>query len=111
MSMWILLIMIMLDKQLYILSNEHRRQLLIALAQRNPNPTSAFDVSEVISDTQDQAIAMRHIHLPMLADHGIIDWDQDAQIVAQGPQFDDLKPLLTAVGEQEEALTDGGIPD
>ncbi|WP_227380855.1 DUF7344 domain-containing protein [Haladaptatus halobius] len=105
--------MIMLSKQLFILSNEHRRQLLIALAQRNPqsDPTSAFDASETNSDTQDQAIAMRHIHLPLLADHGIIDWDQDAQIVAQGPQFDELEPLLTAVGEQEEALTDGGIPD
>ncbi|WP_227380705.1 DUF7344 domain-containing protein [Haladaptatus halobius] len=103
----------MLSKQLAVLSSVHRRQLLVALAQSNPqhDQTSASGASETTSDEHDQAIAMQHVHLPVLADHGFIDWEQETQTVTKGPQFDEIEPLLTAVGEHQEVLSDGGVPD
>jgi hypothetical protein len=103
----------MLDTQLNVLANVHRRRLLIALAQSNPqhDQTSASSASETNSDEHDQAIVMRHVHLPKLEDRGYIDWDQEAQRVTKGPQFDDIQPLLTVLIENQEALPDGIVPD
>jgi len=54
---------------------------------------------------------MQHVHLPKLADHGFIDWDQDAQRVTKGPQFDEIEPLLTVLSENQDVLPDRGVPD
>ncbi|GAA0235854.1 hypothetical protein GCM10009000_059130 [Halobacterium noricense] len=59
----------------------------------------------------DQTIAMQHVHLPKLADHGFIDWDQDAQRVTRGPRFDEIEPLLTVLGENQDVLADRGVPN
>ncbi|WP_231189287.1 transcriptional regulator [Haladaptatus sp. DYF46] len=60
---------------------------------------------------QPQTIAMQHIHLPKLADHGFIDWDQETQRVTKGPQFDEIEPLLTVLSENQDVLPAGGAPD
>jgi hypothetical protein len=54
---------------------------------------------------------MQHVHLPKLADHGFIDWDQDTQRVTKGPQFDEIEPLLTVLSENQDVLPDRGVPD
>jgi len=54
---------------------------------------------------------MQHVHLPKLADHGFIDWDQDTQRVTKGPQFDEIEPLLTVLRENHDVLSDRGVPD
>ncbi len=100
----------MLDDQLSVLSNRHRRRLLVTLAQWTPQPDHLAPSRALAADggdeeqtdqtdQTDQTIAMQHVHLSKLADHGFIDWDQDAQRVTKGPQFDEIEPLLTVLIE------------
>lgn len=103
----------MLSKQLDVLSNIHRRRVLFALAERSPYP-DRIDTSHTVETDggeRDQTIVMQHVHLPLLEDHRYISWDQEAQRVTKGPQFDDIQPLLTVLVENQEALPDGIVPD
>ena len=102
-----------LDKQLSILSNHHRRRVLLALIDTTPQATSTGSTATVETDGGDQlqTIAMGHIHLPKLADHGFIDWDRETQRVRKGPQFDEIEPLLTVLSENQDVLPAGGAPD
>ncbi|WP_231188351.1 ArsR family transcriptional regulator [Haladaptatus sp. DYF46] len=102
-----------LDEQLSVLSNHHRRQLLVALAQRTPQPDRLAPSRALAADggDEEQTIAMQHVHLPKLANHGFIDWDQDTQHVTKGPQFDEIEPLLTVLVENHDVLADRGISD
>lgn len=34
------------------------------------------------------------MHLPKLAAHGYIDWDEETWQVTRGPKFEELRPLL-----------------
>ena len=101
------------DDQLSVLSNHHRRRLLVALAQQTPQPDRLAPSRGLATDggNRDQTIALQHIHLPKLADHGFIDWDQDAQRVTKGPQFNEIEPLLTVLSENQNVLPDRGVPD
>ncbi len=102
-----------LDTQLSVLSNHHRRRVLLALVDNAPQttPTGSAAMVETDGGEQPQTIAMQHIHLPKLADHGFIDWDQETQRVTKGPQFDEIEPLLTVLSENQDVLPAGGAPD
>ncbi|WP_435158454.1 DUF7344 domain-containing protein [Haladaptatus sp. DFWS20] len=101
------------DKQLSILSNHHRRQVLLALVDtaRQTTPTDSTATVETDGGDHLQTIAMWHIHLPKLADHGFIDWDRETQRVTKGPKFDEIEPLLTVLSENQDVLRAGGVPD
>ncbi len=94
----------MLDKHMDILSNIHRRRLLIALSRENPQN----DGTEPIWDQKhrERSILLQHMHLPTLEDHGYIDWDRASKQVVKGPKFDKIKPLLTLFVENQETLSD-----
>jgi hypothetical protein len=98
----------MRDEQLAILANTHRRQLLTALMQTSSHDTRLSPPETGLTDggTQREAVAMHHIHLPKLADYGYIDWDREAHTVEKGPQFEDIKPLLTVLNEHAPSLTE-----
>ena len=102
-----------LDKQLSIISNHHRRRVLLAFVDTTPQNTPTVPTAAVETDggDQPQTIAMQHIHLPKLADHGFIDWDRETQRVTKGPQFDEIEPLLTVLSENQDVLPAGGAPD
>ena len=58
------------------------------------------------------SIALVHNHLPRLADHGIVEWDQRSGDVVKGEHFDEILPYLESLypDEQESSLavsTDG----
>ncbi|WP_435157174.1 DUF7344 domain-containing protein [Haladaptatus sp. DFWS20] len=102
----------MLDDQLCVLSNAHRRRLLLALLEDNPqnDRTVLFGTSETTDDDRKRAVAMGHIHLPKLVDHGYIDWNLEKRSVTKGPQFDELKPLLVALeGMDDDIPGDGSL--
>ncbi len=95
----------MLNRQLDVLSNVHRRRLLFALRDKNPQ-NDGTNAANVEKSQRERAILMRHVHLPKLADHGYIDWDQESNRVTKGPQFDEIRPLLTLFVKNRETLLD-----
>lgn len=53
------------------------------------------------ADRQAVALRFHHVHLPKLTELGYVAWDQSSGTVQPGPEFDDLKPLLAVVTEDE----------
>lgn len=81
----------MFDEQFDALRNARRRRLLLDVERSNPRANGgSFDPSR---DTED-LIVLRHVHLPKLEAYGYVSWDREANEVARGPRFDEIRPLL-----------------
>jgi hypothetical protein len=104
-----------LDDYLRLLADERKRRLLRELRAAGDDPVS------VDSDDPDEQTRLHHIHLPKLADAGLIDWDPRDDIVVRGPAFDEILPLLETIDRLEasegdedtgsDAGSDDGIGD
>ncbi|WP_458190853.1 ArsR family transcriptional regulator [Haladaptatus sp. NG-WS-4] len=98
----------MLDTQLGVLSNAHRRRLLLDLLAANPQADRTVTASDSATSAEDQTlpIAMAHVHLPQLEDHGYIQWNREEQSVEKGSQFNEIKPLLIVLKGIEDGSSD-----
>jgi hypothetical protein len=89
-----------------VLSNVHRRNLLIPLLESTTREEIAVGLDESEQDTTDSLIRMKHVHFPKLAAYGIIEWNKQTDNVSKGPAFDEIKPLLELLGVHEDELPD-----
>lgn len=78
-----------IDDLLTALSNPQRRELLDSLIADSP-PDDAEPPGVTVADEME----MYHIHLPKLADYGLINWDRDTNRVTRGPNFEAAAALL-----------------
>lgn len=88
----------MQDEWFGLLSDDLRRTILFELLERH-GEDKTIAVAELPMEEYDPRTAqtlLYHIHLPRLDSAGVISWDRDEEMVAHGPQFEDLKPLLEA---------------
>ncbi|WP_436908961.1 DUF7344 domain-containing protein [Halosimplex marinum] len=51
--------------------------------------------------------ALYHVHLPKFAEAGYIEWDVDSRTIRQGPNFDEIGPLLRLMSDHEDELPTG----
>lgn len=86
-----------LDDVLVALSNAQRRKLLDSLNADSP-PTDA----ENSGTTLDYDIAMHHIHLPILADRRLINWNRETNRVTKGPNFEMAEAILEFLEDSDE---------
>ena len=103
---------------LYRLLADHQRRVLLQCLRGTEDPVSVSalvvalaqrDDQESSDETAETEIALHHIHLPKLADTGIIEYDQSTQqaVYTAPPQVDALldQMLVTvSTGEQELSL-------
>lgn len=101
-----------LDEQFEMVSNVHRRRLLLSLLVHNPQPDRPAepDRSDRAADERALTIELRHVHLPKLAAAGYVEWDRSTGTVIKGPRFDELEPLLTLLRENHEELPSDLFP-
>jgi len=96
-----------MDGQFEALASPHRRRLLAALVEENPQPAFPSPITEGYSPAHKQAqVALLHNHLPKLEDLGYIDWDKQTNQVTKGPQFDEIRPLLTLLIDNLDGFRD-----
>lgn len=91
----------MLDDQFEVLSERHRRRILVGLEledrRLDPSvfvpPRDSHDADPNSEDDLAQ-LRQRHITLPELDDSGYVSWDRETDEVTRGPQFEEIRPLL-----------------
>jgi len=90
-----------------ILSHKHRRHVLWVLAHPDTRTDATISATR-FTDTGDEPdvlqLALRHNHLPKLDDHGLVDWDPEAETLARGPRFDEVEPFLSLMDDNEEEI-------
>ena len=96
----------MVDTLLIAIADPTRRRVLGRLEALDAGRTLAVD--DVLDDTDVDAIRLRHVHLPKLAERGLVEWDREVGRVGRGPDFERVLPLLRAARELERGATDGG---
>ncbi|MGQ4556050.1 DUF7344 domain-containing protein [Halobellus sp. GM3] len=102
---------------LKLLASDERRRLLRELHERDGDRISIHrtDTLETLSGDESDSpsagdprsverleIELYHNHLPRLADVDVITWDREADTVAPGPAFEDLRPLVAWFVENDE---------
>lgn len=87
---------LVIDDLLTALSSPQRRKLLDSLITDSPP-----DHAEPTEVTVGGEMEMHHIHLPKLADYGIVDWDRDTNRVTRGPNFEAAATLLEFLANSE----------
>lgn len=96
------------DTAFRLLADRHRRRLLLRFAEADPDEEAAVpdDLAFLGEDLETIGTELRHTHLPMLSEAGVVDWDRGANTVRRGPLFDELQPLLELLIERRDRLPD-----
>ena len=88
-----------------ILSHEHRRHILWVLA----HPDACADATirtarftEFDGEPDVLQLALSHNHFPKLDDHGLVDWDPEAETLTRGPRFGEIEPFLTLMNDNRD---------
>lgn len=92
------------DDMLHVLAHVQRRRLLIELLESD-SPLFIADL-EREAYSPERPVLMYHVHVPKMADYGVIEWNQEMHEVARGPTFDAIRPLLELLNSHEDELPD-----
>jgi len=87
-----------------ILSKTPRRQALFAIREGIVDNDADLLMR---SSRKEEEIRLRHNHLPKLEQAGYIEWDQDTGSISEGPNFDEIKPMLELLETHADELPSG----
>lgn len=97
-----------LDDMLLALADRHRRRILLALLDGDPQ--SIDDIAVPRGERADDAelkhrqVHLLHNHLPHLAEAGLVRWKRGTGTVEKGPRFDEIRPLLELLEDHRETI-------
>ena len=77
------------------------------LAEGNPREGEDFDQEQLSAADEDLDLftsELYHVHLPKLEERGYITWDRDADEISHGPNYEEIEPLVTLMGDHEDEL-------
>jgi len=88
-----------IDRSLSILANGHRRAILRALAKGRPIDRSGLDRIRDRSGATEPSFETRlhHVHLPLMAAEGVVEFDLDPLRIRRGPRFESVAPVVDAL--------------
>lgn len=98
-----------MDEYLQALTDTHRRRLLVALLEHNPQRDTVAvpeDVHEGEKALETLQTKFYHSHLPRLEEAGFIRWNRDTHEVVKGPRFEEIRPLLELMRDHADELPD-----
>lgn len=98
------------------LADRQRRRLLVELLDRGVLSVSELsghteavaaanaallrerlERSRELGELEENLLRMHVIHLPMLVEHGFVEWDREAQLVTEGPRYASIRPVLELI--------------
>lgn len=100
------------DRLLRALADPYRRELLFALLAYDPQDGDSGSLDIQLED-EDVFSELNIVmgHLPGLDEMGIIDWDQDEDRVAKGPDWEEFEPFLRLIAENKDELPEEWFGD
>jgi hypothetical protein len=101
------------DDILDALADPYRRQLLVAMVEKNPQQDDDVDPLNTVNHAEVDTEALRtklvHQHLPKLDQLGFIEWDRETGDISKGPDWEEVAPLLRLIQEHRHDLPDGWL--
>jgi|AntRauTorcE11898_2_1112593.scaffolds.fasta_scaffold00314_1 hypothetical protein len=96
------------DACLTLLSNAHRRAVMLSIYDRGSDDADPFAVEEIVTGSIPTRVevALNHTHLPKLEDHDVIRWDREEGTVAPGPAFEEIEPFIDGLEDNRKRLPD-----
>jgi hypothetical protein len=96
------------DDMLDALSDVQRRNVLLALIEREPAADSPVAIRMDEFDTRTR-LRMDHLHLPKLSEYGFVEWDESTRELRAGPNLEEIRPLFELLRRNEEILPDDWV--
>lgn len=96
-----------LDSAFDVLSSRDRRRILLDLLEHNPRSERSLLAVTAESGRrppESSRIEFVHAHLPKLEESGLVRWNRSRREITTGPNFEDIRPLLELLDENEERL-------
>lgn len=79
----------MKDRYFRLLADEHRRDLLNALRNEKSYPVPTRE-----QDAQQIKLRLFHVHLPLLEQAGIVEWNREDHTITRGPNYEEIRPMI-----------------
>ena len=95
-----------LEEMFDALGAVQRRRVLVELLESPEDPLRGITDPETETEARfvKDTVRMAHVHLPKLDDYEFIDWNEDADVVRTGEQFDEIEPLLGLLHGNQERI-------
>ncbi len=98
------------DSVFEALSSEPRRQLIVNLLDASPDESVPLPESAVNPNVPPNAKALRqnlyHVHLPMLAERDIVEWQNEPFVASRGSQFEEAAVVFDALHAEVTKIPD-----
>lgn len=91
----------MKDRYFTALADEQRRDLLLAVLNE-----TRYQVENQEQTPLEEEIRLTHVHLPLLEDAKLIQWDRDTHSITRGSNYEELKPLIEILEAQQPVVSD-----
>ena len=91
------------------LAAEPRRQLVVALLDAAGDPVSLPESAvnpNVPVDGDELRARLRHHHLPLLADHEYVQWDEQPFEARRGPRFEEVAVVMRTLQSSASDIPD-----
>lgn len=111
------------EQTLRLLANESRYRILLALCECGPDDEYRVELEPVLERLAETTsgersreaddvverltVELRHNHLPQLEERDVIDWDEEANAIARGPTFDEVRPVVELLRDHSDELPGG----
>lgn len=96
------------DQVLRSLASTQRRQLLQHLVEESRKDVDQQELAQVLADADSELhsadIQLKHQHLPLLQDSGLVEYDPRSEAVRLTEMIETVEPLLEACKELEQEL-------